>query len=142
MATKLMRFEVLSGLHHHDDGKSYGPGEVFSYDKDLTKIFTNKFKRVSDFDFPASEGAAGNGPDEDEDDEKTDPSVADKAAALAARGKDVTEKFPLAVKNSYVVFARNKHYSVYEPEETTPLKGCEGLEKVAVEPAIEKLLET
>lgn len=149
MAKKLMRFEVLGGKHHHSDGKVYNKGESFTHDKDISKTFLNKFKRLQDFEFPAGQAEKGasvattdNDTNEDEDEEKTPPIDADKAVALAARGKDVTDKFPVAVKFDYLVFKRGSHYSVYEAEETTPLKGCEGLEKVAVSAAIEKLLET
>lgn len=49
-----MKFKLVKGGLHHENGKYYKPGDIIETDRDLVKMFPklNKFKRIEDSHSP------------------------------------------------------------------------------------------
>lgn len=136
-----MRFKLLEGKHHGpgDAGKTYKKGDIVQSNSDLVKIFPGKFSLESagiDPEKPSKKA-------EKKTVKAADGKKSKKAdAALSARGTDVTDKFPLAEEEGFLVFQRDKKFHVYEGEaDTAPIKGGEGLGEEAVESFLKTYLD-
>jgi hypothetical protein len=126
-----MRFEVLGGTHNHY-GTIYKKGEILESDRDLTKVFRGKFKKV-EASTPVSKGEVFNPldvvvnpqpPVEDDkpseeptapktpEDEKNGAPAADSLER--AEGKDVTKDFQEAIDEEVRVFQKGAWYNVYD----------------------------
>lgn len=149
-----LRMFQVEGGSHTEGGKTYKRGEVVHTSNDLAKMFRGKFKEVGVvakvdptlvdpnmeelrrerqerraaemLQAPKAAKAAKS--------EKTD------AAALKARGLDVTERFPRAVDEGFEVMKREKQYHVYEKGQTKPLNE-DPLERDGVEAFVDQYLE-
>jgi hypothetical protein len=135
------QFEVLQGKHRQDE-KLYTKGQIVESNYDLVKKFRNKFRAVG---APEVQKTPGSQASESGEGKKAPsakkPTAPKKAPAREARGTDVTSKFKLANEEGFSVFKRGDLFHVYEGNETTPVKGGEGLKADAVEAFVKAYLE-
>ncbi len=160
---KTRKYEVLGGTHVEGGRKVYHKGDVIESDKDLVRLFKNKFKEV-DPDTPTGHSAMlGRGLDPEtskalakaaEKKEKEERKKAEKAAEKAKKeeadesdesdgteevdlGQDVTSSFEDELTDGFQVFRKNKKYTVVKKGETESLH--EGV--LRNKPMVESFLE-
>ncbi len=137
-----MFFKVLVGSHRARGGREYKKGETIESERNLAKIFRNKFQRVS---------AAGGFPEEQEKLKRPDiptlDDVADKGggnepavAPPPELGNKVTSGFPGAKKAKLDVYENNHWYVVVDPTNNNELNEKK-LRKNKVEPFLKNYLE-
>jgi hypothetical protein len=105
--------------------KLYKPGEVVSSERDLVKLFPNKFVALPDVAAPT--------------DDVVEVSE-DTAPTSKPLGKDVTEKFDDAVENDLLVFYKSQKYYVTEKDDVADVLNEKPLKKSEVVPFIENYL--
>jgi len=117
-----MKFKVLRGKHAQKEKtpkgqpavKIYEAGEVVESDKNLAKIFVNKFELIG-----------------------KETSTKKKAAA-SSEPKNVTADFPTAVEAGLEVYKVGNKWNVLDPDDSTEV--ATQVKKAEIEPAIEAFL--
>lgn len=129
-----MKFRLTGGSHVAGD-RSYKKGDVIESDKDLVKIFVNKFERLHDEDTPVSKGTQIDVPGQ-----APRPAEAEEEAAeVEGLGVDVSAEFPEAAEADVLVFKAGKLYTVADADEPTKALNVDALtSKKAVKEYITK----
>lgn len=147
----MARYKVMGGNHQHFDGKTYKKDDIIECDVDLSKMFVNKFQKVS-VDVSITEAVPVPKPPVTKPEPITEEiptlppvepkeSITKKKTEKINRGKDVTTRFPKAIDEDYLVFQKNRRHFVYDAEEPGEALNDEGLKKPEVEKFISKLVE-
>lgn len=144
-----MYFRVKAGIHYEKVNgveTMFTKGQIVPSERDLTKVFANKFVRVNSSKSPVSveedeEGeeyleeeqlpvpARLSKTEEDEDEEDGD-----------SESKDVTDLFPDALKKEVTVFLRDEKYWVYENSNLDTPLNSQGFTMAKVKSFIKKEL--
>lgn len=127
-------FRVRKGQHDHH-GKIYTEGQVVECDKDLTKIFRNKFEKVSEEAINGGKITVTPSPEPPKVPVKGKKEKEEKKAE-----KDVTRHYKEAVDEGLKVVQKGTFFFVYEEDDPTPLNE-QGLAKKDVPAFLKKYLE-
>lgn len=155
-----MRFRVKAGTHSEPDEDGnlvrYGKGEEVESDRDLSKIFMNKFEKLSDTApavvKKARKAAEEEAEDGDEDDEDVvsnetrgvmDNPNKDTLSGVASKlGVNVSEDFELAKEAELLVLKKKGKFFIAEPESAdTPLNEDAFISKAEVNKALKKYIK-
>ena len=142
-----MKFRLINkkGIGSHQyfdkDGNSVtvSPGEVLESDKDLVKLFPNKFEYAEPIDDPDATPVVTDVPDFPLRNVKDDTTVVEPPKE-GPYGIDVTAEFPKAVEANLTVFEKLKWYTIVDPEDKTILNEKK-LRKAKVNSFLEDYLE-
>lgn len=139
----MAKYRVKGGQHDHDNGMRYKAGDVFEEDRDMCKMFPNKFEKLAD-NLALSSGSPIPGlPTSAKHTNKAPVATENEAQAPAddiVDGVDVTAEFKNAQKNGFCVIQRGNFYDICNAGETEPLNS-QSLKKERVAPFIKKLLK-
>lgn len=132
------KFKLIAGIHVDEKGKSYKPGDVIASEHDLATQFREKFLPIGEDPNPPKEeelqrpanSAGGMAPQPSDQGAvsnitkqlvpPTSPNhkTAEESDAVSAdAGDDVTEDFPEAEENDFVVLRKSRKYFVYDKDD-------------------------
>ena len=104
-------FKLLAGNYRSADKKNYNSGDIVESDRELDKIFVNKFSRVGATEAPTEPPKAP---------ADSAPANNDKTPASAPddddKGENITAEYPDAVDAGLEVYKKSGWCTVLDPE--------------------------
>lgn len=120
----MFKFKLLGGNHIDEKGRQYVRGDIITTNHDLAASFGAKFLTLEK---------------ETEKEVASEP-VVEESEQVMKHGEDVTDKFPKASDNGFIVFQKGAYFHVVDADAPEKRLNKKGLSKTAATAFIKKLI--